>query len=189
MPPNEPFLVFTRPLDAGKIPYMIAGSVACMIYGEPRLTNDVDLVLMLDSGMASRIESLFPAETFYCPPFEVIGIESRRQRRGHFNIIHHDSGLKADIYLAGSEPLQAWGLKHRRQIALGGDTLWIAPPEYVILKKLEYYREGQSEKHIHDIRGMLAVSGDKLDRDFLAEQIAWHRLGPEWALIAGDARK
>jgi hypothetical protein len=37
------FLIFTGPLDFAQIPYMVSGSVASMVYGEPRLTNDVDI--------------------------------------------------------------------------------------------------------------------------------------------------
>jgi hypothetical protein len=48
-----------------------------------------------------------------------------------------------------------------------GESITIAPPEYVILRKLEYFREGGSDKHLRDIRAMLAVSGDQLDRPAL----------------------
>jgi hypothetical protein len=43
----ELFLVFIRPLNDLGIPYMVTGSVAAMLYGEPRLTHDVDLVLQI----------------------------------------------------------------------------------------------------------------------------------------------
>lgn len=89
---------------------MVAGSVASIVYGEPRLTNNVDIVLVLDDSQIRQLPSLFPADRFFCPPSEVIAAESRRSPRGHFNIIHHDTGLKADLYPAGAEPLQAWGL-------------------------------------------------------------------------------
>ena len=53
----------------------------------------------------------------------------------------------------------------------------LAPPEYVIVRKLEYFREGDCEKHLRDIRAMLAVSGEQLDRAALDEWI--HRQGVE----------
>jgi hypothetical protein len=179
------FLIFTAPLGAAQVAYMVSGSVASMVYGEPRLTNDVDIIVALAPARAGDIEKLFPLSDFYCPPAEVIAIETRRPRRGHFNIIHHETGYKADIYTAGSDPLQAWGLQHRQAIeVIPGKSLWIAPPEYVILRKLEYYREGRSEKHILDIRGMLDVSGDTLDQGFLLEQIAHMSLLREWQLVS-----
>lgn len=162
---------------------MVAGSVASIVYGEPRLTNDVDLVVVLNDSQIQALATLYPAERYYCPPPEIIAAESRRARRGHFNVIHHDTGLKADMYLAGDEPLQGWGLTHRQRVDVGnGQAIWIAPIEYVILKKLEYFREGRSEKHLLDIRGMLAVSGAEIDGPFLESQIAELRLSPEWEL-------
>ena len=51
---------------------------------------------------------------------------------------------------------------------LGTLTVSVAPPEYVILRKLEYYREGGSEKHVRDFRAMLALWPVPLDRAALA---------------------
>lgn len=179
------FLVFTIPLDTAGVKYMVSGSVASMVYGEPRLTNDIDIVLHLDAKQVSEFGALFPPDGFYCPPREVLLIEAKRQRRGHFNIIHHATGNKADIYLSGDDALHRWGLGNVRIVKTPeGRTLKIAPPEYVILRKLEYYKEGESEKHKTDIRGMLDLSGGILDRTFLEEWI--NRLGVrrEWDEIS-----
>ncbi len=181
------FLVFTQPLDQAGIRYMVSGSVASIVYGEPRLTNDIDLVIVLNDSLIRQLATLFPPDRFYCPPPDIVAVETARDRRGHFNIIHHDTGLKADLYLAGNEPLQAWGLAHRQQVEIGdGLAIWIAPIEYVILKKLDYFREGRSEKHLTDIRGMLAVSGETIDSSFLASQIAALGLTAEWELARQD---
>ena len=59
----------------------------------------------------------------------------------------------------------------------------LAPPEYVILRKLEYHREGGSEKHLRDIRAMLAVSGELLDRAALQEWITRLNLETEWRRV------
>jgi hypothetical protein len=59
-------------------------------------------------------------------------------------------------------------------------TVTLAPPEYVIVRKLEYFREGGSEKHLRDIRGMLAVSGEQLDQAELLEWVARRSLKAEW---------
>lgn len=181
------FLLFTAPLDAAGIRYMVGGSVASMVYGEPRLTNDIDIVIDLSPVQAKLICKAFPDEGFYCPPEEVVAVESRRPRRGHFNIIHHETGHKADCYMRGDDPLQDWGLDNRRRVDFpGNEGLWVAPPEYVIIRKLEYFQEGGSEKHIHDIQGMLdACSSDAFDGTFLTTWIsrlclekAWQRLKP-----------
>ena len=61
----------------------------------------------------------------------------------------------------------------------------LAPPEYVIISKLEYYREGGSEKHLRDIRSMLTVSGDKIDRSVLNEWISRRGVEAEWRKVEG----
>jgi len=180
----DSLLLFTRPLDDAAVDYMVAGSVASIIYGEPRLTNDVVVVLYLNDHIARSIETLYPAPQFYCPPIEIILVEVRRAQRGHFNIIHHQTGMKADMYLTGQEPLQAWGMANRRQVEIDPhNRLWVAPMEYVILKKLEYYREGQSGKHLMDIAGMMAVSGETIDLAFLDEQLDLLHLRSEWQKV------
>ncbi|NQT94732.1 MAG: hypothetical protein HQ559_18390 [Lentisphaerae bacterium] len=185
MPQTDLFLIFTERLETATIPYMVSGSVASIIYGEPRLTNDIDIILHIGSSDVGQITQAFPLTDFYCPPEEVMAIEARRKQRGHFNLIHHDTGHKADIYLYGKDPLHAWGFANRRRIELGQEqSLWVAPPEYVILRKLQYFKEGGSEKHVGDIRGMLEVSGDAIDSDVLDHWIPQLGLTAEWADIA-----
>lgn len=112
MPSPEPFLVFTRKLNDLGVRYMVAGSVASIYYGEPRLTNDVDIIVVLRRDDASRLEATFPEDEFYCPPREVLQREIARKQRGHFNLIHLANGFKADIYPAGVDELHSWGLAH-----------------------------------------------------------------------------
>lgn len=166
---------------------MVSGSVASIEYGEPRATLDIDIVLLLDRPTCGVIADLFPAASFYLPPLEVIEIETARQSRGHFNIIHTESGLKADCYPSRNHPFLDWALKNRRRISLMGVNVWFAPPEYVILWKLEFHREGGGEKHIRDIRGILAVSGHEIDRSFIAHAVNTLGLSASWDLcVAGD---
>lgn len=182
----ELIALFTTRLDTAGNPYMITGSVAAMLYGEPRFTNDVDVVLRLSLEDIDGTAAAFPETEFYCPPTEVMALESRRPLRGHFNIIHHETGYKADVYLMGRDPLHEWGMANRKRIPVESGNIWLAPPEYVIVRKLEYYREGRSEKHLLDIRGMLAVSGDAIDMPILNRLIRERRLQGEWQQALGD---
>src|SRR5262245_7473689 len=141
MPEPELTLLFTRRLHALGARYMVSGSVAVSIYGAPRLTNDVDIIVVLDRAQVARLPDVFPETEFYCPPVETIEEEAARDERGHFNIIHHETGFKADVYLAGREPLHAWALSRARKLEVAGEPFIVAPPEYVIIRKLEFYRE------------------------------------------------
>ena len=177
----EMFLVFTKPLGKANINYMATGSVASMLYGIPRFTHDLDMVIELPMHKINSIEKAFPFSSFYCPPYEVLQIESRRPRRGHFNLIHNESGFKADIYIHNTDKLQEWGLSKKTRIELNDkDGIWVAPPEYVIVRKLEYYREGNSEKHLHDISGMLEVSGDIINKTIIHDWITKLELQTQW---------
>lgn len=181
----EPDLIelFVRPLNQAGIRYVICGSVAAMLYGEPRVTHDIDLVAYLRTEDAPRLGTIFPPPEFYVPPAATILEEIVRERHGHFNLIHADSGLKADFYTAGRDELHAWAFRHARRYAIGANDISLAPPEYVILRKLEYHREGGSEKHLRDIRAMLAVSGEQLDRAALHGWIARLGVEAEWQRV------
>lgn len=175
-------LLFTDRLAAAGLEYMVTGSVACIVYGEPRLTHDVDVVLSLRTPSdAAAVERAFPEDDFYVPPLDVVRVEQARPLRGHFNVIHHDTGYKADVYLHGRDPLHAWGFARRRRIPIDGRELVVAPPEYVVVRKLEYYREGGSRKHLDDIAGMLRVTGGDLDRDALGRLLDERGLRPLFA--------
>lgn len=124
----------------------------------------------------------FPLDEFYCPPEEVLELEVRRGQRGRCNLIHHDSGFAADIYIAFDE-LHRWALGHRRTVDIDGLHMSVAPVEYVTLRKLEYFREGGSEKHVRDIRGMLDVSASQIDGAVLEHWIARLGLAVIWRRV------
>ena len=176
------FFIFTSRLNKLNIRYMITGSVASIVYGEPRMTHDIDLVVEIDFKDTERFAEAFPIDSFYCPPSEIIKVELGRSFRGHFNLIHHETGFKADVYLRGRDPLHEWALNNRKKIDIEGEYVWVAPVEYVILRKLDYYREGKSEKHIRDIQGILSISEDEIDFSELEKKIESADLVREWQL-------
>ena len=183
MPEPELSLLFVRPLNQIGARYIVSGSVASILYGEPRLTNDVGFVVFLRDADIARLQEVFSPPAFYLPPAEVVAAEMARPAKGQFNAIHADTGFKADFYMAGRDELNAWGFRHSRKVAYRGESITVAPPEYVILRKLEYFRAGGSDKHLRDIRAMLAVSGDVLDRSALNEWIQRRGLEAEWRLV------
>lgn len=187
MPAPEPLAPFLDPLEALGLPYFVTGSVAASVYGEPRLTADIDVVLLLKLQDVGRFRSAFPESMYHVPPDEFLRLELARSSRGSFNLIDHGSQFKADVYLAGNDPLHEWALAHRRRITFGSASgAWIAPPEYVILRKLEYFREGGQDKHLRDIRFILA--GTEVDLATVEREFARLGLDQQWRLTCGEKR-
>jgi len=169
-----------HPLHCTGIDYMITGSVAAIAYGEPRMTNDVDLVLRLGAGDGPTLAAAFSSTDYYIPPPEVIEDERLRPQHGHFNIIHHATALRADIYLVGDDELHVWAMKRRHAAHVAGDDLWFAPLEYVIVRKLEYFAGSGSDRHLRDIAGMLRVSADRVDHAEVERLVGARNLDAVW---------
>jgi hypothetical protein len=168
---TDPDLIelFVEPLEAIGVSYMITGGVASVIYGDPRFTRDVDIVMEFQRSEIAALESAFDPATFYVPPVEALEEEASRPEGGHFNVIHRETALRADVYLAGDDPLIGWGFERRVRLQVGGGWIWVAPIEYVILRKLEHYKQSGSDRHLRDVAMMLRISGDTVDSASLLE--------------------
>ncbi len=173
--------LFVTPLNRAGIEYMVTGGLAAVVYGHPCLTLDVDLVIRLAPGDPQVFATLWPSDQFYCPPIEVLIEERARSEHGHFNVFHHESSMRAEVYLAGTDPLQAWALEHRVGREIEGQLVQFAPIEYVIVYKLRYARMRGSDRHLRDVARMLEVSDVGLDRPTLDRWIAKLQLDDEWA--------
>ena len=169
-------------LEQGGIEYMVTGSIASIVYGEPRLTNDVDLVVRFGRGDAERLTRALNGRGFYIPPLEALRAEAARARHGRLNLLHLESAFKADIYFAGEDPVYRWAFPLRRRQQLEGLAFWLAPPEYVILRKLQFYREAGSTKHLRDIAWMIKVSETLIDLTLIDRKVTELGLAGEWEL-------
>lgn len=158
---------FIDPLAKAGIEYAVVGSVGASIYGEPRATNDLDLVIQIGASQARRLIEAFPPERFYVPPEEVILSEVARSHGAHLNVIALESMTKADLYPL--PPGQREWFSRRREAVAAGRKLWVAAPEVIILHKLLFFREGGGEKHLRDIRAILAAD-EPLDRPWIAAE-------------------
>ncbi len=163
------------------IPYLVTGSVASIAYGEPRLTNDIDIIADMNEHHVTSLLAAFPADEFYVSKEAVIeAIHSR----GQFNIIHPAPGLKLDIIIRQQTPFDDSRFARSRRVSPAESfDASFAAPEDVIIKKMEYYREGGSEKHLRDIAGILKISGDTVDREYIDEWARRLGLTDIWAAI------
>ena len=103
---------------ASGIKWMGAGGVAAIVYGEPRFTQNLDIVASLHPSRACEVAVQFPASTCYCPPEPAIAEEAAREAFGHSNLLHLKTDARADVYLAGQDPLARRGLDAKRSISL-----------------------------------------------------------------------
>jgi hypothetical protein len=153
--------------------YFVTGSMATIFFGEPRFTNDIDIVVDLPAGRIAELCAAFPSPGFYLSEETVFRAVSRR---GQFNIIHPTSGLKVDVMIPADSPFNRSRFSRVKRIKPAPEfDAAFSSAEDVILKKMESYREGGSEKHLRDIAGVLKISGDHLDRGYIE---AWaERMG------------
>ncbi|MFH0889448.1 MAG: hypothetical protein V1871_09610 [Planctomycetota bacterium] len=148
-----------------KIPYFITGSIASMAYGEPRLTNDIDIVADIKEKDIEAFKNLFPEDDFYITEEDIKeAIHYRRQ----FNVIHPSSGLKVDVIIPENSSFNISRFKRIKKIDVSKDTTAnFSSPEDVIINKMDFYRQGGSEKHLRDITGIIKISGNILDMDYI----------------------
>jgi len=185
---DEPDLIrlFADPLHRSGFRYLVAGSMGAMLYGEPRLTMDIDFAVALPEEQLRRLPEIFREPDYYCPDLEVLHQENRREAKAHFNVIHVWSGLKADFYPSQRDPFFAWAWEERQVMEYYQSPIHYAPPEYVIVWKVAYFAEGGGEKHIRDIRRMLEVSGWEIRLPILEEELRRRKLWETYLRMVGE---
>jgi hypothetical protein len=155
-----------RCLEKLKVPYFVTGAVACIAYGEPRFTNDIDIVVDIKDEHIAQLKKCFPEEEYY---LDSDAAREAIKRRHQFNIIHPASGLKIDVMISKRDAFDKSRFSRiRRMHPLEDTEANFASPEDVIIKKMEYYKEGSSDKHIRDILGMIKISGDMIDPKYIS---------------------
>jgi len=169
-------------LESQEIPYLLAGSLASGVYGEPRLTFDIDIVVDLKLNQIDALFAEFPPPEFYVSRAAAVeAIQTGRQ----FNVLHPGSGNKIDFMISRRDP---WSrsqlLRRRREILVPGCEGYTAAPEDIIISKLLYFHEGRSEKHIRDIAGIMDLSADRIDREYLQRWIEELGISDEWQIVA-----
>lgn len=163
------------------ISYIITGSVAAMAFGEPRLTNDIDIVAAVEEKHVKDLMTAFSSDEFY---LSEEAVREAIYHRGQFNIIHPASGIKVDIIIKQDTPFDnsRFGRMQRIYPAESYQANFAAP-EDVIIKKMEYYKAGGSEKHLRDITGILKISGEIVDWNYITSWAKCLNLTEVWDAI------
>ena len=176
-----------RCFSESRIPYFVTGSVASFIYGEPRLTQDIGVVADIQEKNIPGLLRFFPEDEFY---LESVSVQRAVRERSQFNIIHPTSGLKIDVIIPKKSEFDRLRFRRRRSVQTAeGLEVSYSSPEDIIVSKLEFYQEGRSEKHLRDIAGIIKISGDGLDFDYLAVWMGKKGLRAVWDDFLGKIGK
>jgi hypothetical protein len=170
---HKAILKVVETFESLKLPYAIGGSVASGVRGVPRATNDVDFIASLSPGHSAKFATNLGQE-FYADEND---IRTALQRGRSFNLIHMPTAFKIDIFPA-IEDFHHAQLEHAtiatfdffgQQI-----TCRVVSAEDVFLAKLRWYRltGNSSERQWNDLSGVVAVSGEALDRQYLTSWAA-----------------
>ncbi len=156
-----------RAFDKLGLRYLVGGSVASSLLGEPRATNDVDFLVELPERrvpeLARELGDDFSVD-------EDALREAVRLGRS-WNVFYLPLVTKIDLFMKTEDPFDESELGRRCFVPLGseGAGLFVASAEDVILRKLAWYRAGGevSDSQWRDVLGVLAISGARIDWPYL----------------------
>lgn len=163
-------------LEAASVPYMVVGSLASTLHGEPRATWDVDIVIDPSRAALDELLAALP-ERLYADPDTA---RDALMRRSMFNAIDQDSGWKVDLIIRKDRPFSRAELDRRQRASIDGAEVFVASPEDTVVSKLEWAKHGESARQIDDVRRLLAMR-PALDRDYIEHWVAELELGDQWA--------
>jgi len=143
-------------LDKARIEYMLTGSMAMNYYAQPRMTRDIDIVVEVEESDAGKLTSSF--EPDYFVPEDALRTALRE--RGMFNLLHLESVVKVDLIVRKQVPYRQTEFARRMRVELPGFTAWLVSREDLILSKLAWAKDSESELQMRDVRNLLSSEVD-----------------------------
>ncbi len=157
-------------LEATGIDYLIGGAVATWAWGEPRATQDLDVVVSIPLEAIQKLSVELEKRGMLVPADIILNNIMEERSDLPINAIHMYSGYKADLYpLRAHDELRQSAMIRRRQVDLGPELgeVYLHSPEDLILYKLWYYSLSQQTKHLRDITGIVLTLSENLDYGYI----------------------
>jgi len=164
-------------LEAADIPYMITGSFASAIHGEPRASKDIDVVISPTREKLIVFMAQFPSEQYYAVTEDALEAFDGGYM---FNIIDFGSGWRIDFIFLKGRPFSQTEFSRRREEDLGDIRLTVATPEDILIAKLEWAKLGESERQVEDAAGIIRIKGDTLDLAYIERWVKELDLRDQW---------
>lgn len=165
--PRELLKKIVKTLKKLKIPYIITGGIAVFVWGRPRFTADIDIVVELHEKDVVRLEKALRLISRFSYLDTAVMLEAIRFF-GEFNFIDGDTGMKVDFWvLKKHEAFDAQRLKRKKIKTILGEKINFISPEDLILIKLQWWIKSLSYKQKEDIESIVKYSGTKLDWNYL----------------------
>jgi hypothetical protein len=154
--------IISERLESSQLPFMLTGSFALGYYGKPRMTRDLDFVVALMEHHVPGLVNAFSADFYIDEDDARTAVRSQRM----FNLMHLASGIKVDLIVRKDSEYRRVEFARRQPVNLGGVATWITAREDLILSKLVWAREADSELQKRDVRTLL---DDTVDWQYLKE--------------------
>lgn len=165
--PRHLLINIAKLLKRLKIPYIVTGGIAVLIWGRPRFTADIDIVIELQPEKINDLGKAL-AGLGKAGYIEKEAIKQALKRQGEFNFIDGETGVKVDFWmLKKKDPFDISRLKKKTAKIILRERVYFTSPEDLILIKLKWYKETQSNRHLEDIESILKISSKKLDMKYL----------------------
>lgn len=159
-------------LDDLAVPWVLGGSLASSLLGEPRSTNDVDIAIQMAPSQVERFVAAVEAD-YYVP---IDDLKSAADSQGSTNLIHNQVGFKVDLFFLGDSLLDQRQIDRREQVAIPGlkRQIWVTSAPDVVLRKLWWFQlgGGASDRQWSDISHVLRVQGPRIDLEQLRQDAA-----------------
>jgi predicted nucleotidyltransferase len=163
--PRKLLAAVAKILNDLEIPYMVTGGMAVFVWGRPRFTADIDIVVELEeTKMAQLAKALSKELTGY---IDEMFMRQALAQKGEFNFIETGTGLKVDFWVLQEDPFDRSRIERRTPKDILGESVYFTSPEDLILIKLKWYKESGSSRHLEDAESVIKIQGDNLDKTYL----------------------